>query len=121
MGLFSFLKNAGAKLFGKKAEKNEEEVKIDRIIALKEAVLGLGLPITDFDVDIEGDNVKVFGTVESQEVREKVILTSSAMLRVLQQLLTRSMLLFLNLKLYSMKSKAEIHYLKFQKCIMVML
>jgi nucleoid-associated protein YgaU len=75
MGLFSFLKNAGAKLFGHKAEKNDEESKIDKIIALKEAVLGLELPITDFDVDIEGDNVKVFGQVESQEVREKVILT----------------------------------------------
>jgi nucleoid-associated protein YgaU len=75
MGLFSFLKNAGAKLFGKKAEKNDEEAKLDKIIALKESVLGLGLPITDFDVDVDGDTVKVFGTVESQEVREKVILT----------------------------------------------
>ncbi|MGE5355032.1 MAG: peptidoglycan-binding protein LysM [Deltaproteobacteria bacterium] len=75
MGLFSFLKNAGAKLFGKKAEKNDEESKIDKIIALKQAVLGLELPITNFDVDIDGDNVKVFGQVESQEVREKVILT----------------------------------------------
>ena len=69
MGLFSFLKNAGAKLFGKKAEKNEEEEKLDKIIALKEAVLGLELPITEFEVDVDGDNVKVSGEVESQEIR----------------------------------------------------
>ena len=75
MGLFSFLKNAGAKLFGHKAEKNDEEAKLDKIIALKEAVLGLELPISDFVVDVDGDNVRVSGVVESQEIREKVILT----------------------------------------------
>jgi nucleoid-associated protein YgaU len=74
MGLFSFLKNAGAKVFGHKAEKNDEAAKIDKIIALKEAVLGLGLEIKDFDVDIDNDTVKVSGTVESQDIREKVIL-----------------------------------------------
>ena len=74
MGLFSFLKNAGAKVFGHKAEENDESAKIDKIIALKEAVLGLGLEIKDFDVDLDNDTVKVSGTVESQEIREKVIL-----------------------------------------------
>ncbi len=74
MGLFSFLKNAGAKVFGHKAEENDESAKIDKIIALKEAVLGLGLEIKDFDVDLDNDTVKVSGTVESQDVREKVIL-----------------------------------------------
>ena len=33
------------------------------------------LPIRNFDVDVEGDNVKVTGEVDSQEIREKVILT----------------------------------------------
>ncbi len=74
MGLFSFLKNAGAKVFGHKAVENDESAKIDKIIALKEAVLGLGLEIKDFDVDIDNDTVKVSGTVESQDIREKVIL-----------------------------------------------
>jgi nucleoid-associated protein YgaU len=74
MGLFSFIKNAGAKLFGKKAESNEA-AKLDRIIALKESVLGMGFYIKDFDVDIEGDNVTVTGEVDSQELKEKVILT----------------------------------------------
>lgn len=74
MGLFSFLKNAGAKVFGHKAEENDESAKIDKIIALKEAVLSLELDIKDFDVDIDKDTVKVSGTVDSQETREKVIL-----------------------------------------------
>lgn len=75
MGLFSFLKNAGAKLFGKKADANDESAKLDKIIALKEAVLTLNLPIRNFDVTIEGDSVNVVGEVDSQDVREKVILT----------------------------------------------
>ena len=74
MGLFSFLKNAGSKLFGHKAEENDESAKMDKIIALKEAVLGLGFDIKDFDVDVDGDTVKVKGVVESQGIREKVIL-----------------------------------------------
>ena len=74
MGLFSFLKNAGAKLFSHKAEENDESAKIDKIIALKEAVLSLDLDINDFDIDVDGDTVKVKGVADSQEVREKVIL-----------------------------------------------
>ena len=77
MGLFSFLKNAGAKLLPKKAseKKAPEESKIDKVLALKEAVLGMGFFIKDFDVDIQDDHVYVAGEVESQELREKVILT----------------------------------------------
>ena len=77
MGLFSFLKNAGAKILPKnKAETAApEESKIDRVIALKEAVLGMGFFIKDFDVDIQDDHVYVSGEAESQEIREKVILT----------------------------------------------
>jgi len=74
MGLFSFLKNAGSKLFGAKAEANDESAKIDKVIALKEAVLGLELNINDFEIDVDGDTVNVKGVTESQEIREKVIL-----------------------------------------------
>lgn len=74
MGLFSFLKNAGSKLFGSKAEANDESAKIDKVIALKEAVLGLELSINDFEIDVDGDTVNVKGVTESQEIREKVIL-----------------------------------------------
>lgn len=74
MGLFSFLKNTGEKLFGKKAEANDESVKVDKIIALKEAVLGLELNISDFEIDVDGDTVNVKGVTETQETREKVIL-----------------------------------------------
>ncbi len=74
MGLFSFLKNAGTKLFGSKAEANDESAKVDKVIALKEAVLGLELSINDFEIDVDGDTVNVKGVVDSQEIREKVIL-----------------------------------------------
>jgi nucleoid-associated protein YgaU len=74
MGLFSFLKNAGSKIFGKKAEANDEAAKIDKVIALKEAVLGLELDINNFDITVDGDTVNVTGVTESQEIREKVIL-----------------------------------------------
>ncbi len=74
MGLFSFLKNAGAKIFGSKAEANDESARVDKVIALKEAVLSLGLDINDFDIDVDGDTVNVKGVVDSQEIREKVIL-----------------------------------------------
>lgn len=77
MGLFSFLKNAGAKILPKKVEEKKapEESKIDKVISLKEAVLGMGFYIKDFDVDIQDDHVYVSGETESQEIREKVILT----------------------------------------------
>ena len=74
MGFFSFLKNAGAKIFSNKAAANDETAKVDKIIALKEAVLNLELDINDFDIDIDGDTVNVKGVTDSQEIREKVIL-----------------------------------------------
>lgn len=80
MGLFSFIKGAGAKLF-KKKKKNEElvdevdnsteeEIKID---ALKAEVARLGLPISDFHLDI-ADHVTVTGITGTNADREKIIL-----------------------------------------------
>lgn len=79
MGLFSFLKNAGAKLFKKKVaeaktEKEAQEIKEANADALKNAVLALGIAVKDFHVDINGGQVTVFGEVETQANREKVVL-----------------------------------------------
>ncbi len=71
MGLFSFLKNAGAKIFGGETAAEKKEHKIE---ALKKAVTDLELPIENFDVDLEDDVVTVYGQVESQADKEKVIL-----------------------------------------------
>ena len=79
MGLFSFLKNAGAKLFKKKVteaktEQEAQEIKAANADVLKNAVLALGIAVKDFHVDIDGGQVTVFGEVESQSNREKVVL-----------------------------------------------
>ena len=69
MGLFSFLKNAGAKLFKKKVaeaktEKEVQEIKAANSDALKNAVLALGIAVKDFHVDIDGGQVTAFGEVD---------------------------------------------------------
>ena len=74
MGLFSFMKNAGSKLFGKKEKaevvKTAEEQKID---ALKSEVERLGIPVSGFDVDL-GTCVIANGFTDTNADREKVIL-----------------------------------------------
>ncbi|MCG8328948.1 MAG: peptidoglycan-binding protein LysM [Chitinophagales bacterium] len=84
MGLFSFLKNAGAKLFNKteetkpaKDESNNVQNDVlnqQKAVLLKGAVEGLGLAIDELDIQLDGDIVIVSGIVTSQEDREKVIL-----------------------------------------------
>jgi nucleoid-associated protein YgaU len=80
MGLFSFLKNAGAKLFKRKKEEvtvpeEAEKTQVDNLEALKAAVADLGIEVKDFFVDLQGDTVIVFGEVNSQADKEKIILT----------------------------------------------
>jgi nucleoid-associated protein YgaU len=84
MGLFSFVKNAGAKLFGGKkkevAPKVEEKVDNDNsaneamAAALKAVVSSLGLEVDALNIRVDGDAVIVSGIAASDEVREKVIL-----------------------------------------------
>lgn len=81
MGLFSFLKNAGAKILGKTAESNDAANAADaaagnanRASLLESIVRGSGLPVTDLSVDVADDTVTVYGQTESVEDKEKVIL-----------------------------------------------
>ncbi len=88
MGLFSFVKNAGAKLFGgKKTEapkKVEDKVedKVDNDVnadeamanALKAVVKSLGLEIEALNIRVKGDEVTVSGIAATNAIREKVIL-----------------------------------------------
>jgi len=78
MGLFSFIKGAGAKLFKKK--KVEEAAVVDnrtpeeiKIAALNEEVGRLGLPVDDLHLDI-ADHVTVTGITGTNADREKIIL-----------------------------------------------
>lgn len=77
MGLFSFLKKAGSNLFGKaeetkakEAEKNAEE----RKELLINEVGKLNFDVEDLSLELEDDKVTVYGKVDSQEEKEKVIL-----------------------------------------------
>lgn len=80
MGLFSFLKNAGAKAPAAPAPRaktvlDEAAERAARINALRDYVLSMKLDIKDFDLEIDGDKVTVYGQAQSQAAKEKVILT----------------------------------------------
>jgi nucleoid-associated protein YgaU len=81
MGMFSFLKDIGEKLFGSgsaqaavtaanPAKPTDEEI----AKALKAKVDHLGLEVSDLDVTFDGGKAYVMGKTTSQAVREKVIL-----------------------------------------------
>ena len=84
MGLFSFLKNAGAKVLTKKNAKEvtnpeikrmeEEILNKQKVILLKGVIKTLGIKVTDLDVNFDGETATVYGQVATQANREKVIL-----------------------------------------------
>ncbi|MCP3933619.1 MAG: peptidoglycan-binding protein LysM [Bacteroidetes bacterium] len=80
MGLFSFLKNAGSKIFtGKKAKKEVvtipvEELNRQKASLLKGIVNSFEIPVEDLNIEVDGEKVVVFGQVESQADKEKIIL-----------------------------------------------
>lgn len=75
MGLFAFVKEAGAKLFGigeTQAEKVErEQVKAE---ALLSQVKTFGLASDDLRIEVADDVATVYGTVSSQAEKEKIVL-----------------------------------------------
>lgn len=72
MGLFSFIKNAGKKLFGKK-EAEVELAPISKTDLLRAEVARLGIPVSDLNIVIS-DMVTVSGTTGTNADREKLIL-----------------------------------------------
>ena len=75
MGLFSFIKNAGQKLFKRKAAPTAEELspEAQMISDLTAEVTRLGIPVSGLTVDL-GTQVHVGGTTETNADREKIIL-----------------------------------------------
>jgi nucleoid-associated protein YgaU len=67
MGLFKFLKEAGAKLLGGKAEAATPDT-------IKQEVQSHGFDAGKLNVDVQGDKVKLSGQTMSQEEAEKIIL-----------------------------------------------
>lgn len=83
MGLFSFLKNAGSKIFNnaeKEAPKTEnnapssEVLRQHKVSLLRNIVDSLGIEVKDLSIDLQDETVIVFGEVDSQANKEKVIL-----------------------------------------------
>lgn len=75
MGLFSFIKGVGTKLFGKKEEEAPAEEKAQlKASALLGHVQALGLPFKTLKVSLRGDDVVVSGEVENQADSEKIVL-----------------------------------------------
>lgn len=71
MGLFSFIKDAGAKVFGGKttAEKKDEAIK-----KLMGTVKTLDLQVQDLKIDLDDDKATVWGEAADQQTKEKVVL-----------------------------------------------
>ncbi|NJL76189.1 MAG: peptidoglycan-binding protein LysM [Saprospiraceae bacterium] len=83
MGLFSFLKKAGSKLFSKNEKEREgtttdgiaEEVEqAQKLTLLRGVVESLNFDIENFELDLNEDTVIVYGQMTSQANKEKVIL-----------------------------------------------
>ncbi|MCE8513306.1 peptidoglycan-binding protein LysM [Ruegeria pomeroyi] len=67
MGLWSFVKDSGKKLFGGGEEEPQAE-------ALQKEIAELGLDASGVEISVEGDTVKLQGTAASDELKEKIIL-----------------------------------------------
>ncbi len=92
MGIFDFVKNAGAKMFGKGAEEvpeappevnhfkkkqlEEAEAALDDKMAarLTNVVWNFGVNVQDLDIMVEGDIATVHGVVTNQSDLEKIVL-----------------------------------------------
>lgn len=86
MGLFSFIKDAGAKVFGKKEEKKqtpdpqvikhieeEQAVEKSKLDLLRDEVSCLNIPIENMNLTF-GQSVTVTGKTQTNAEREKIIL-----------------------------------------------
>jgi len=83
MGLFSFIKNAGAKIFGigktdaeEAAEASAAEVKVEAAAAkkLEETIRDLDLKVEGLTIHIDDDAATISGLAHDQATREKAIL-----------------------------------------------
>jgi len=72
MGLISFIKTAGEKIFGKSEEKKEQE-KADLVLThLKK----YGLNTSDIKVKVDGEKVILMGSIDTQENKNKIIVAA---------------------------------------------
>ena len=72
MGLFSFIKNAGAKVFG--IGKTTEEEAVEKAGKLTEAVTTLELGVTNLEISVDDDKATIYGEAVDLATKEKVVL-----------------------------------------------
>ena len=73
MGLFSFIKGAGKKIFGNKETAPALSAEQSKIQALNNAVAALGIPVNGLNIDL-AEQVIVEGSTGTNADREKIIL-----------------------------------------------
>jgi nucleoid-associated protein YgaU len=77
MGLFSFIKDAGAKLFHsepEKVEKSAREINAENAATLVRQINNLEMPIENLAIEIDNDRATITGTTEDQATKEKIVL-----------------------------------------------
>ena len=76
MGLFSFIKNAGAKVFGigKTTAEEAAEAAAEKAGKLVNAVEALGLNVENLKITVDDDAATIYGEAEDQATREKTVL-----------------------------------------------
>jgi nucleoid-associated protein YgaU len=74
MGLMSFFKGVGEKLFGGAEKEPVEKQPELKAAALLAHVQSLGLPFKALTVKVQGDTVSIHGQVDTQEDAEKIAL-----------------------------------------------
>ncbi|OSY88678.1 peptidase M23B [Tenacibaculum holothuriorum] len=72
MGIFSFIKNAGAKVFG--IGKTTEEEAAEKSAKLRDAITSLELEVADLGIEVADDKVTLSGEAADLATKEKVVL-----------------------------------------------
>ncbi|MDD7915720.1 peptidoglycan-binding protein LysM [Polaribacter ponticola] len=72
MGIFSFIKNAGAKVFG--IGKTTEEENAEKSSQLREAIGSHNLEVSDLSIEVNDDAVTLWGEAIDLATKEKVVL-----------------------------------------------
>ncbi|MFK8059470.1 MAG: peptidoglycan-binding protein LysM [Polaribacter sp.] len=72
MGLFSFIKNAGAAVFG--IGKTTEQENAEKSNQLRDFISSLELEIKDLGIEVDDDAVKLWGEATDLATKEKVVL-----------------------------------------------
>lgn len=74
MGLFNFVKNAGAKLFRKKKKVDPAEENQEKATAIEEAIAKHGITVDYLRVIVDDDKVTISGVAANKAEKEKVVL-----------------------------------------------